>query len=43
MLSVFPLITSESSKNGLVFGTDACEKKFPETEELRQEDNERED
>lgn len=42
MLSVFPLMASESSKKGLVFGTDACEKKIPETE-LKEQDNERED
>jgi len=42
MLSVFPLMASESYKKGLVFGTDACEKKIPETE-LKEQDNERED
>lgn len=42
MFSVFPLMSSESSKKGLVFGTDAFEKKIPERE-LKELDNERED
>lgn len=40
--SVLPLKASESSKNGLVCGTVACEKKVPEREELKKQNNETE-